>query len=189
MARLRGGDDAAAAAVFHSFASRLIALARDQLDGWMRPKVDPEDIVQSVFRSFFHRFQGGDWDFVSWDSLWGLLTLVTLRKCSNWSAYLRRDCRDGRREVTVGDCSNSPWEPLDPAPSPEEAAALTEAVEQLLRGLDAPERAVIELTLQGHSAEDIAEQLGRAARSVRRVREKVRQWLESWASGPPPPRG
>src|SRR5690242_9456367 len=51
MARLRAGDDAAAAALFQRFATRLIALARGRLDGLVRRKVDPEDVVQSVFRS------------------------------------------------------------------------------------------------------------------------------------------
>jgi RNA polymerase sigma-70 factor (ECF subfamily) len=187
MSRLRRGDDEAAAAVFHRFACQLIALARDQLDPWMRSKVDPEDVVQSVFRSFFLRFQGGAWDFVNWDSLWGLLTLVTLRKCSNRCAYLCRECRDGRREVAApaaGD-PGSPWEPVDPGPSPADAAALAETVERLLRRLGPPERAVVELSLQGYSAAEVAERLGRASRSVRRAREQVRKWLELWAELPP----
>jgi hypothetical protein len=46
MSRLRSGDDRAA--VFNRCASQLIALSRGQLDTWMRPKVDPEDIVQSL---------------------------------------------------------------------------------------------------------------------------------------------
>jgi RNA polymerase sigma-70 factor (ECF subfamily) len=187
MARLRGGDDEAAATVFHRFACQLITLARDQLGTWMRSKVDPEDIVQSVFRSFFVRFQSEAWQFVNWDSLWGLLTLITLRKCSNWCEYLCRECRDGRREIDGGAalCSDAPWEPIDPAPSPSEAAMLTEAVERLLNGLAPPERAVVELSLQGYSAAEIAERLGRATRSVRRVREQVRKWLESWAGSRP----
>jgi RNA polymerase sigma-70 factor (ECF subfamily) len=152
----------------------------------MRSKVDPEDIVQSVFRSFFLRFQDGDWRFVNWDSLWGLLALVTLRKCSNRCAYLCRECRDGSREVDAA--AAVPWEPIDPTPSPVEAAVLTETVERLLNSLDPPERAVVELSLQGYTAAEIAGRLGRAGRSVRRVREQVRKWLESWA-GCGPSRG
>jgi RNA polymerase sigma-70 factor (ECF subfamily) len=185
MSRLRSGDDEAAATVFRRFACRLIALSRDQLQTWMRSKVDPEDVVQSVFRSFFLRFQDGDWHFVNWDSLWGLLTLVTLRKCSNRCAYLCRECRDGRREVEAVAAIDpaAPWEPADPTPSPVEAAVLTETVERLLIGLDPPERAIVELSLQGYGAAEIAERLGRAGRSVRRVREQVRKWLESWMGG------
>jgi RNA polymerase sigma-70 factor (ECF subfamily) len=184
MARLRSGDDEAAATVFHRFARDLIALARERLGAWTRPRVDPEDIVQSVFRSFFGRYRDGDWHFVDQNSLWGLLVLVTLRKCSNRSAYLHKACRDTRREVATldADALAGPWAPLDAAPSPLEATLLTEAVERLLEGLDPPERAIVELSLQGYTATEIARQLGRASRSVRRVREQVRRWLESWAN-------
>jgi RNA polymerase sigma-70 factor (ECF subfamily) len=186
MARLRCGDDEAAAMVFRRFACQLIALARQHLDTRMRAKVDPEDIVQSVFRSFFVRCQDNAWQFPNWDSLWGLLTLVTLRKCSNRCHYLCRECRDARREVdaraTIS--PDAPSEPIDPAPSPVEAVMLTETVQHLLEGLAPPERAVVELTLQGYSAAEIAEQLGRATRSVRRVREQVRKWLQSWTGSP-----
>src|SRR6185295_15765908 len=59
MARLRTGDEAAAAEVFHRFTGRLIGLARRRLDHLVRPKVDAEDILQSVYRSFFRRSAGG----------------------------------------------------------------------------------------------------------------------------------
>ena len=37
----------------------------------------------------------------SWDSLWGLLTVITLRKCSERAAYYRAQCRDVAREVSA----------------------------------------------------------------------------------------
>src|ERR1700722_4305434 len=55
MGGLQGGDAEAAGALFHRFAQRLIALARQRLEPRLRSKVDPEDILQSVFKSFFRR--------------------------------------------------------------------------------------------------------------------------------------
>jgi RNA polymerase sigma-70 factor (ECF subfamily) len=43
---------------------------------------------------------------------------------------------------------------------------------------DPDERAVLELSLQGYTATEISERLGRAERSVRRLRERVRKRLE-----------
>src|SRR5262245_40662511 len=63
-------------------------------------------------------------------------------------------------------------------PTPDEAAVLAETVEQLLRGLDGDERSVVELSLQGYTTQEISETLGRAERSVRRLRERVRKRLE-----------
>src|SRR5439155_21496157 len=72
-----------------------------------------------------------------------------------------------------------PWrEAAGREPTPEQAVALAEAVEQLMGGLDADERPIIELSLQGYSTHEISERLGRAERSVRRLRERVRKRLE-----------
>jgi len=181
MARLRAGDDDAAAAVFQRFAGQLIGLARAQLDSRLRPKVDPEDVVQSVYRSFFSRYGAGQFELGTWNDLWGLLTVITLRKCVNRVEYLRAECRDARREVSgqPADGDSTPgFEAVDRAPTPQEAAVLADTLEQVLRGLEQPERAIIELSLQGYSVLEISAQLGRAERTVRRVRELVRKRLE-----------
>jgi RNA polymerase sigma-70 factor (ECF subfamily) len=63
-------------------------------------------------------------------------------------------------------------------PTPDQAAALAEIVEGLLSRLNAEERIMLELSLQGFSAQEISQQTGRAERSVRRLRERVRKYLE-----------
>src|SRR5262245_48590466 len=83
MSRLRAGDDAAAADVFRRFAGRLVGLARVKLGGQVRAKVDPDDVLQSVFRSFFHRHAEGQFELDGWDGIWAMLTVITVRKCSN----------------------------------------------------------------------------------------------------------
>src|SRR5580692_11428902 len=89
MQRLRAGDDEAAADVFRRFADRLIGLARSRLDERLRQKVDPEDVMQSVFKSFFRVQADGKLDLANWDSLWALLTVITLRKCGHRIEYFR----------------------------------------------------------------------------------------------------
>src|SRR5437879_8938088 len=70
MARLRTGDNDAATQVFNRFANRLIELARRQLDPQIRQKLDPEDVLRSVFRSFFaHQTAGQVTGLESWDNL------------------------------------------------------------------------------------------------------------------------
>jgi RNA polymerase sigma-70 factor (ECF subfamily) len=171
MDRLRHGEGAAAARVFHRFAHRLIALARARLDGRVRPKVDPEDVLQSVFRSFFRRQADGQFDLDGWEGLWALLTVITVRKCGRINRYFRSAGRDA-------EAAGEPWEALAGEPSPDEALLLTELVEGLLRDLPERDRAVVELGLQGHSAAEISTQLGRPERSVYRVLQRVRTQLE-----------
>ncbi|MBY0460772.1 MAG: helix-turn-helix domain-containing protein [Gemmataceae bacterium] len=188
MTRLQAGEDEAAREVFVKFAARLAALARGHLCARMTGKVDPEDVVQSAYKSFFLRQREGELDVGTWDGLWGLLTLITLRKCADRAAYFRAGKRDVGRETATGrpDDSTPPAVNLvlDREPQPDEAVALAEAVEALFRATDDPdERAILELSLQGHTAAEISDKLGRAERSVRRLRERVRKRLERMRDG------
>ncbi len=180
LSRLRSGDDAAAQELFARFTHQLIGLALRHIDAGLRHKVDPEDVVQSAYKSFFFRYGPGNLDVVNWNSLWGLLTLITVRKCAERAAYHRAACRDAAREVSPprGE-EEAPWrEPFGREPTPLEAAVLSETVKQLLAGLDEEERPVLELSLQGYSTREISERLGRAERTVRLLREGVRHRLE-----------
>jgi RNA polymerase sigma-70 factor (ECF subfamily) len=180
LTRLRTGDDAAARELFERFAHQLIALARHRIATELRHKVEPEDIVQSAYKSFFGRYGEGDLDVAGWNSLWGLLTLITVRKCAERAAYHRAECRDAAREVAAppdGE-GTSPLEPCGREPTPLEAAELSETVARLFAALDEDERPVLELSLQGYSTREISERLGRAERTVRLLREGIRQRLE-----------
>jgi RNA polymerase sigma-70 factor (ECF subfamily) len=180
LAHLRAGDDAAGHEIFRRFAHQLVALAHGRISAALHHKVDPEDIVQSTFKSFFRRYGEGDMELVNWDSLWGLLTLITVRKCAERAAYHRAACRDAAREVSPphGEEAASWLEPFSREPTPLEAAVLSETVEQLLAGLDEDERPILELSLQGYTTREISERLGRAERTVRLLREGIRHLLE-----------
>jgi RNA polymerase sigma-70 factor (ECF subfamily) len=180
MDRLRAGDEDAATAVFHRFTGRLIALARAELDAKTRGKVDPEDVVQSAYRSFFTRVDAGHFELATWDELWALLMVITVRKCMNRARYFRAGRRDARVEVAPGPGTEGPGDliaAIDREPTPSEAAMLAETVEQILREIDPDDRAIVELSLQGYSTAEIGARLGFAERTVRRVRERLKRRL------------
>jgi RNA polymerase sigma-70 factor, ECF subfamily len=181
LARLRARDGAAARELFQRFAQQRIALARRRFDARLRRKVDPEDVVQSAYKSFFRRYGQGNLEAVNWNSLWGLLTLITVRKCAERAAYHRAECRDAAREASApaGDGAAVPWlEAIAREPTPLEAAELGETVERLFAGLDADERPILELSLQGYTTQEISRQLDQPERTVRRLRERIRHRLE-----------
>src|SRR5215471_4942691 len=91
LAQLRSQDDAAAKEVFERFVHQLVVLARRHIGAGLRHKVDPEDIVQSAYKSFFFRYGAGNLDLDNWNSIWGLLTLITVRKCAARAAYHRAE--------------------------------------------------------------------------------------------------
>jgi RNA polymerase sigma-70 factor (ECF subfamily) len=182
MARLRQGDDEAARRIFQRFAHRLIALARSRLDARVRQKVDPEDVLQSALGSFFRRQAVGEWELDNWDSLWSLLTVITLRKCGHRVEYFRAACRDVQRElspptVTDGESAVS-WQGIARDPTPAEAAMLAETVEHLMRSLDERDRRILELSLRQEPVPQISAEVGCTERTVRRVLERVRKRLE-----------
>ena len=140
MSRLRSGEDAAASEVFARFAGRLVALTRGRFNRLLARKVDPEDVVQSAFKSFFVRHRAGTLDVDNCDGLWNLLALITLRKCADRAEYFLADRRDAAREATGsagGDGPDNCLVALDRQPRPEEAVILAETIEHLFRDLSA----------------------------------------------------
>ena len=181
MARLQAGDRGAAADVFNRFANRLIALARSRLGAPMRQKIDPEDVLQSVFKSFFARQADGQVQANSWDSLWGMLVVITVRKCGRRVSYYRAARRDVRREVAADarpDGSDGFAVTAD-EPTPEEAAMLAETVEQLMGSLEGRQRQILALTLQGCDVAEVSAEVGCTERTVYRVLERVKEWLQT----------
>jgi RNA polymerase sigma factor (sigma-70 family) len=176
MARVRAGDDAAETLVFRRYARRLVGLAARQFDGWLRDRVDVEDAVLSACKSFFLRCRQDAFDVADWDELWSLLAMITLRKCSKRREQARAARRDVARERPG---SSSDLEGLIPdrGPTPEEAAMLSEMVEQLFRSTEPVDRSIVEQILMGYTAEEIAERCECSVRTVGRVRHRAKQRL------------
>jgi RNA polymerase sigma-70 factor (ECF subfamily) len=184
MAKLRGADKDAEIEVFNHFAQRLIALAHTRLERALRQKVDPEDVMISAFNSFFIRYRDQQITVDSWDNLWAVLTVITLRKCAIRGRFFHRQRRDLEREAGPTDMPGDavPWQELTASePTPEQAAMLNETVEKLMASLDERDRAICVLTLNGKTAKEISAELGYAERTVRRVRETIKKYLERMA--------
>jgi RNA polymerase sigma-70 factor (ECF subfamily) len=180
MDRLRKGDDDASTQIFRRYAQRLIALAKSRMKQAVQKKLDPEDIVQSVFRSFFVREADGQFQLGNWDNMWTILATITLRKCAGKARFFGRERRDMGKESEAAGAEN--WQELAAQePTPDQAAMLQETAEKLLSRLEGRDRTICELTLQGKSAAEICQETGYAERTVRRVRETIKNYLERWA--------
>jgi DNA-directed RNA polymerase specialized sigma24 family protein len=187
MSRLRQRDNAAAAEVFRRFSHRLVALARTHLEARVRRKVDAEDVIQSVLKSFFIRYQEGQFHLDDWNNLWSMLVVITLRKCGHQVAHYRAACRSVEREtvpLAASDEAVHDWEAVARDPTPSQAALLAEAVTELMTDLnDALERQILEMALQGFVTADISSRVGRGERTVQRVLQRVRNKLERMRDG------
>src|SRR5215210_3462777 len=131
--RLRDGENDAATELFLRYAGRVRALAAAQTSPDVRRRVDPDDIVQSVFRTFFRRAAAGQYDIPAGDELWKLFLVIGLNKIRAVAAYHKAAKRDVRQTSAGGDYEKV----LDATPgSDDEAlAALRMTVDELLAPL------------------------------------------------------
>jgi RNA polymerase sigma-70 factor (ECF subfamily) len=181
--RLREGDQSAAALVVDRYTRRLVALARANLDRRILRKEDPEDVLQSVFKSFFHRCGLGQFQLDGREDLWALLVSLTLHKCGHRADYFRAAKRDVQREVPTQsqlDSSGLQWQALARDATPVEAAILVDTIKRLLDGLKPHQQEMVRLSLQGEGTAQIAERVGLTRKSVQRVLKGVRERLERW---------
>lgn len=182
VARWRDGDQDAATQLFERYADRLVSLAQSRLPARLAPRVDAEDVVQSVYRSFFAGARAGRYELERGGDLWRLLVTITANKVHRQYEHHQRDKRDARREQPLaGDDSllglTGPL--LVRAPGPHEVVALCDELEGLLRDLKPAYRRIVELRLQGYNVFEIAEETGCGERTVRRVLDKIKTRLEA----------
>lgn len=172
--RFRLGQDDAPTQLYFRYAARLKALATKQTGTDLSRRVDPEDIVQSVFRTFFRRAAEGHYDIPQGEEIWKLLLVIALNKVRSAGAFHRAARRDIR--ATTG------AEPLEGVAADQQGdeqalTVLKMVVEDLLTGLPENQRQMIELRIDGHEIAEIAATVGRSKRSVERVLQEFRTRL------------
>ena len=178
--QLKDGDTQAAARVYHRYVDRLLRLARARMSKQFNSKFDPDDIVQSAFRSFFRRHADGHFEIDGWNNLWSLLATITVRKCLAQTDKLTAQKRDIKREYRAGsDELAAHREILTREPTPAQLAILEETLHGLTASLTDRQRQVVFLKLERYSNEEISEMIGRTERTVGRILAIVRQRLES----------
>ncbi len=176
--RHHAGDPDAARQLFDYYADRLSRLAEQHLSRKLAGRVEGEDVVQSVFRTFFGRVSSGEFQIDGGGQLWHLLVKITVRKAQAQGRRHTAAVRDVRLQQREKDTD---WlaELASRDPGPEDAVILVDQIEALLEGLPEIYRQVLEQRLQGQSATKIAAKLGMARRTVYRTLEVLKRRLES----------
>jgi len=177
--RWQAGDEQAAAQLYHRYVERLVAVARRRLSSKLAARLDAEDIVQSVFRSFFGRAQQGKFVFKEADDIWKLLVQITIHKTLKQVDFHRRGKRDAGVEVaSSAPQGNLLLTYLARDPTPEEAAIFMDELEHYLQRLRPEDRQIIEMRLEGYESLEIAAKLGISDRKIRRLLERMRGQAE-----------
>lgn len=181
LARFRQGDSAAADAIFHRYVNRLVAFARTRLSAKLAQRVDAEDVVQSVYRSFFIRAREGQYTLDQSGDLWRLLATITLNKVHKQVEFHTAQKRAIDREQAISaeeSVAGVSAELLAREPSPAEAMSAVEELQHVMQKLTPLQRRMLELYLQGHTVAEVAEAVERSERAVRRLLALVKEHLE-----------
>lgn len=175
---LREGDQSACTDFWNDYGMQLQAVAQKQLSDRLQRRVGSDDVVQSACRTFFRRVSDGQFDLPDADSLWRLMCAITLTKA-------RRAARDHSRQKRGLNSEQY----LDAAPAgetgrkfelagnehtPFDAVEFSDQMDQLLASLSPQECQVLDLKLQSHTNDEIAELINCSERTVRRLTEKIR---------------
>ncbi|WP_182865311.1 RNA polymerase sigma factor [Rhodopirellula sp. JC639] len=172
--RLQRGEADAVRKLFDDYSRRLIYLAGKNIHPALLKRFDGEDIVQSVFRTFFRRHEAGGFQIQHSQQLWQLLATLTLRKTRSHARKHTADQRDAQAERAISDDMNM----LSHQPSAEDALALWEEIDLVIEGLPPKTGEIIAMRLEGRSKSEIAGQLGVSRQTIHRILHLVQERLE-----------
>jgi RNA polymerase sigma-70 factor (ECF subfamily) len=177
LSRFRRGSDDAPTLLYLRYAERLRALAVAQRSPGLAARVDPEDIVQSVFRTFFRRAAEGQYDVPEGEEIWKLLLVIGLHKIRAVGAFHRA----ARRDVRLTAAGEVYDRAIDTKSGRDDSALdiLRLVIDELLEGLPTSHRPIVELRIEGHEIAEIARRTHRSKRTVERVLQEFRQRLDT----------
>jgi len=171
VAQIRSGDQEAANALYERYSQRLFGLAHRQMSERVRRLTEPEDIVQSAFRSLFRGVYSGSYDAPEGCSLWQLLAVIAMNKVRR---KVSRD-KSVQPSLSIG-VSSSEGAAID-VPEVRETEGLENALRDALECLRPMEQDVVRLRVQGFTVEEISEKLNRSRRTVERTLQQARESL------------
>jgi RNA polymerase sigma-70 factor (ECF subfamily) len=173
--RLRGGSQDAATQIYLRYAHRLRALAQAKLPSDLARRVDVDDIVQSVFGSFFRGAKQGFYEVPGSEELWKLFLVIALNKIRAKGAFHRAAKRNVGQ--TIG---GEAIDELAETPAAQDEAAyavLQLTIDETLQQLPPQHKQILMLRIEGYEVAEIAQQTGRSKRTVERILQECRKHL------------
>ena len=134
-------------------------------------RFDAEDIVQSVFRTFFRRVADGHYMIPEGEELWKLLLVIALNKVRLIAEHHRALKRDVSQTQSIGD--------RDVGERAEASEVLKLTIEDVLTTLPEFHREVVHYRINGYEIAEIAEKVSVSRRSVERILQAFRARLRT----------
>jgi RNA polymerase sigma-70 factor (ECF subfamily) len=175
--RFRAGEDDAATALYARYVLKLQRLADRNTGQDLASRFDADDVVQSVFRTFFRRVQLGDYDLPAGEELWRLLLVLALNKIRKLATHHRAQ----RRNVATTELAEPERLAQLMKPGDDDLAvrSLEEVIGELTSSLSPSHQQIIRLRIEGYKQGEIAIATQRTERTVERVLQNFRTRLRS----------
>ncbi|MCG8584873.1 MAG: hypothetical protein MI757_09200 [Pirellulales bacterium] len=182
------------------FRERLCQRVRAKMNEKYLRREAPEDVVQSVFRTYFRRNAEGGYDLKSVDDLWNLLRAITRLKILKHVEYHKAASRDIDREVYEYDGSHAVRNPTSDerllagvlldiltdsrasSDSPTEVywlqlhgLEISEIAKRILDDLDSTYRDTLQHWLLGSTVSETADEMGMGYDQVKLRRKRLRE--------------
>ena len=173
--RFKRGDEDAATALYLRYAQRLTAFTAKQTSRQLATRFDPEDVIQSVFRTFFRRASDGDFDVPAGEELWQLLLVIALNKVRGLGRFHHQRRRDIGKTIGGEALADRQLVTADAS-----LRMLELVIDEALRPLPDIQRQMIELRIQGYSVAEIADVTQRCRRTIERVMRQFRDSISDY---------
>ncbi len=137
-------------------------------------RIDPDDVVQSAYRSFFIHARNGAYVFERAGDLWRLLAQITLYKLHGQIEHQTAQRRNPEREMSQDQDLQSL---MSTEPTSEAVIAAIDQLHLIMKRLSETERKIISFRLQGKSIAEIAADIQRSQRTVRRILQELEELM------------
>ncbi len=172
---MAGFTETAIIRVAESYRRQLCNLVEREMGKRFQSKVDSEDVVQSMYGSFFRGKRERDWTIDDEIDLWRLLATITRHKMLKRIEQITAAKRSPDKEVSAETNLLASREP-----SPDDAAVASDLIEKALDGLGPPYPEVVAMRLSGLTRKEIAEKLERTEAVVRSMLQRIRDRLAEY---------
>jgi RNA polymerase sigma-70 factor (ECF subfamily) len=176
--RFRRGENDAATELYLRYAKRLLALTRKQTSPAFAARFDAEDVVQSVFRTFFRRVSEGLYDVPPGAELWQLLLIVAINKIRTLATHHRAQRRDVLKSFGSDELSRYSGTTDDMA-----LHVLNLVIRELIDEMPEAQQKIVEMRIQGFQVDEIASATTRSKRTIERVLQRFRLRLSDLIEG------
>lgn len=167
--------------LYRRYAKRLRAIVARRCSPALSARIDPDDVVQSVFCDFFRGAAEGRYEVPEGKDVWKLLLTIAMNRIRGVGDFHRAGRRDIRR--TAGSEVYDQALELESGRDESTLTTLRMAIEEVLNTLPEHHRSIIEMRVEGYEVAEIAKRIHVSKRTVERVLQEFRQQLDAQLRG------